>query len=206
MNVLDKRQILPGLSAGEKSLLVLELGCGSSKRVPEAIGIDSQNYDCVDIVGDVFDVLRFVPSASVDVICSFHFFEHIPDLAGLLEEVARVLKKGGKCEIVVPHFSNPYFYSDYTHRTFFGLYSMCYFASDSMFSRKVPNYGKVISYELVDVNLLFKSPKPFYFRYGFKRFIGSVFNLNGFMKELYEENFCYLFPCYEIRYSLKKLS
>ncbi len=206
MNVLDKRQILPSVSAGEKSELVLELGCGDAKRVPEAIGIDSQNHDCVDIVGDVFDVLRLVPSESVDVIYSFHFFEHIPDLEGLLDEVARVLKKGGKCEIVVPHFSSPYFYSDYTHRTFFGLYSMSYFALDLLLSRKVPTYGKVISYELVDVNLLFKSPKPFYFRYGFKRFIGALFNLNGYMKELYEENFCYLFPCYEIGYSLKKLN
>jgi ubiquinone/menaquinone biosynthesis C-methylase UbiE len=206
VNVLDKRQILPSVSAGEKSELVLELGCGDAKRVPEAIGIDSQNHDCVDIVGDVFDVLRLVPSESVDVIYSFHFFEHIPDLEGLLDEVARVLKKGGKCEIVVPHFSSPYFYSDYTHRTFFGLYSMSYFALDLLLSRKVPTYGKVISYELVDVNLLFKSPKPFYFRYGFKRFIGALFNLNGYMKELYEENFCYLFPCYEIGYSLKKLN
>ena len=205
MNVLDKRQILRSLSTGDTSGLVLELGCGSSKRVPEAIGVDAQDYDCVDIVGDVFAVLRQVPSMSVNAVYSFHFFEHIPDLAGLLDEVARVLKNGGKLEIVVPHFSNPYFYSDYTHRTFFGLYSMSYFASDSLFSRKVPTYGKVISYELVDVDLLFKSPKPFYFRYGFKKFIGALFNLNGYMKELYEENFCYLFPCYEIRYSLKKL-
>ena len=206
MNVLDKRQILRGVRTGDKSELVLELGCGSSKHVPEAIGVDAQNYDCVDIVGDVFDVLRLMPSESADTVYAFHFFEHIPDLAGLLEEVARVLKKGGKCEIVVPHFSNPYFYSDYTHRTFFGLYSMSYFASDSLLCRKVPTYEKVISYELVDVNLLFKSPKPFYFRYGFKRLIGALFNFNGYMKELYEENFCYLFPCYEIRYSLKKLS
>ncbi len=206
MNVLDKRKILSAHIVDDTSRLVLELGCGSSKRVPEAIGVDAQDYDCVDIVGDVFDVLRQVRSMSVDAVYSFHLFEHITDLSGLLNEVARVLKKGGKCEIVVPHFSNPYFYSDYTHRTFFGLYSMSYFASDALFSRKVPTYGKVISYELVDVDLLFKSPKPFYFRYGLKKFIGMLFNLNGYMKELYEENFCYLFPCYEIRYSLKKLA
>ena len=192
--MLDNGQILRGISTGDTSGLVLELGCGSSKRIPEAIGVDAQNYDCVNIVGDVFDFLRLVPSASVDAVYSFHFFEHIPDLAVLMDEVARVLKKGENLEIVVPHFSNPYFYSDYTHRTFFGLYSMSYFASDSLFSRKVPTYGKVISYELVGVDLLFKSPKPFYFRYGLKRFIGALFNLNGYMKELYEENFCCVFP------------
>ena len=83
---------------------------------------------------------------------------------------------------------------------------MSYFASDSMFSRMVHTYGKMVSYDLVYVNLLFKSPKPFYFRYGFKSFIGSLFNLSGYIKELYEENFCNLLPCYEIGYSLKKLS
>lgn len=206
MNVLDKKQILRDVINGDTSRLVLELGCGSSKRVPEAIGVDAQNYECVDIVGDIFDVLRQLPSMSVDAVFSFHFFEHIPGLAGLLDEVARVLKKEGKLEIVVPHFSSPYFYSDYTHRIFFGLYSMSYFSVDSLFSRKVPTYGKVINYELVDVDLIFKSPKPFYFRYGIKKFLGALFNLNGYMKELYEENFCYLFPCYEIRYSLKKMS
>lgn len=68
MNVLDNWQILRGISNGDTSGLVLELGCGCSKRVPEAIGVDEQNYDCVDIFGVVFDVLRLVPSASVDAV------------------------------------------------------------------------------------------------------------------------------------------
>jgi hypothetical protein len=29
-----------------------------------------------------------------------------------------------------------------------------------------------------------------------------VFNLNTYMKEFYEENFCYWIPCYEIQYEL----
>ncbi|MEZ4677697.1 MAG: hypothetical protein R2932_26125 [Caldilineaceae bacterium] len=35
-----------------------------------------------------------------------------------------------------------------------------------------------------------------------KRFLGLLFNLNTYMRELYEENFCYLIPCYELRYEL----
>jgi hypothetical protein len=56
----------------------------------------------------------------------------------------------------------------------------------------------------VSVDLIFKSPKPFYGRYAFKSIIGFLFNSSIYMKELYEENFCYLFPCYEIRYQLRK--
>lgn len=203
MNVLDKKRVLDGIGTGGR--LALELGCGNAKKVRDAVGIDARDHDCVDIVGDVFDVLRQFPDQTVDAVYSFHFFEHIPDLSALLDEIARVLKPGGRLEIVVPHFSNPYFYSDHTHKTFFGLYTMCYFASESLFSRKVPTYGRTIRYELVGVDLEFKSAKPFYFRHGIKKCFGALFNSNGYMKEFYEENCCHLFPCYEIKYSLNRL-
>jgi hypothetical protein len=54
--------------------------------------------------------------------------------------------------------------------------------------------------------LIFKSPKPFYFRWGFKKTAQVVFNLTSYLKELYEEFFCYLIPCYEIKYVMKKIS
>lgn len=202
-NVIDKKQVLKAIGKGDS--ITLELGCGNSKKVAGAIGVDAQDHECVDIVGDVFDVLRQFPEQTVDAVYSFHFFEHVPDLAGLLDEIARVLKVGGRLEIVVPHFSNPYFYSDYTHKTFFGLYTMCYFASESLFRRKVPIYGRAIRYELVEVNLGFKSTRPFYFRHGIKKCFGALFNFSGYMKEFYEENCCNLFPCYEIKYLMNKL-
>ena len=31
-----------------------------------------------------------------------------------------------------------------------------------------------------------------------------MFNLNRYTRELYEENFCYLFPCYEIRFEMRR--
>ena len=55
------------------------------------------------------------------------------------------------------------------------------------------------------VDLEFKSARPFYGRYAFKYVIGKVFNSCNYMKELYEENFCYLFPCYEVRYILRRM-
>lgn len=203
MNVIDKKQILKTI--GKCDNITLELGCGNSKKVAGAIGVDAQDHECVDIVGDVFDVLRQFPEQTIDAVYSFHFFEHVTDLGGLLDEIARVLKVGGRLEIVVPHFSNPYFYSDYTHKTFFGLYTLCYFASGSLFRRKVPTYGRTIRYELVEVDLEFKSTRPFYVRHGIKRFLGAFFNTNNYMKEFYEENCCYVFPCYEIRYLMNKL-
>jgi hypothetical protein len=34
--------------------------------------------------------------------------------------------------------------------------------------------------------------------------VGWLFNSCRYMQELYEENFCYIFPCYEIRFVLEK--
>lgn len=184
--------------------IVLELGCGTRKRHAEAIGIDAIDYPSVDIVGDIYEVLAQFPPRSVDAVYSYHFVEHVPDVPKLLSELARILKPNGALEFVAPHFSNPYFYSDPTHRSFFGLYTFCYFASNSPFARQVPTYGYKTQFRIAKVDLIFKSPRPFVFRYGIKRVIGSLFNSCTYLRELYEENFCYLFPCYEVRYILRR--
>jgi ubiquinone/menaquinone biosynthesis C-methylase UbiE len=202
ITLLDKKNILSNIDG--LTMVKLELGCGEHKKIPDAIGIDALDYPGVDIVGDIFEVLRAFPAASVDAIYSFHFFEHIADLSALLDEMSRVLKTGGKLEVVVPHFSNPYFYSDPTHKTFFGLYTFCYFSRNTLFSRQVPTYGKEIKFELVAADLIFKSSRPFVVRHGIKKLLGKVFNCCIYMKEFYEENLCHLFPCYEIKYQLRK--
>jgi len=202
-NVIDKhgllrKQIIP-------DPLVLELGCGSRKRTAGAIGIDALDYPDVDIVGEVYDVLRQFPSGCVNQVYAYHFIEHVDDIDKLMVELSRVLKPDGLVEFVAPHFSSPYFYSDPTHRSFFGLYTFCYLSVGSPFRRKVPTYQKNLPFKLERVDLRFKSPRPFFIRYALKTFIGKFFNSCNFMKELYEENFCYLFPCYEICYQLRRL-
>lgn len=183
--------------------LVLELGCGDRKKNDHAIGVDQLDFPCVDLVGDVFEILDKFPDHSVDKIVSFHFLEHVNDLSGLLAVFSRILKKGGMIEATVPHFSSPYYYSDPTHKNQFGLYTFCYFTGRHPLARTVPTYGVSFPFEIAAVNLIFKSPKPFYFRYAFKRAVGAVFNSSVFMKEFWEENLCYLFPCYEVEYRIK---
>jgi ubiquinone/menaquinone biosynthesis C-methylase UbiE len=189
-----------------KSKITLEIGCGSRKKDSYAIGIDKLNYPCVDLVGDIFEILRLFPDSIVDEVTSSHFFEHIPDVEGLLTELARILKKNGDLFITVPHFSNPYFYSDSTHSKFFGLYTMSYFSNDEILHRKVPKYQRKINYTLKNITLSFKSSPPFYLRFIFKKLFGYLVNINNYTKELYEEMFCYFISCYEITYQLKKIN
>lgn len=200
--IVDKNNIIPNL-VHSGSPVIIDIGCGNHKKNPNWIGIDFLDYDCVDIVGDIFEVLKAMSDNSVDEVYASHFFEHIGDIKRLLGEIERVLKKNGKINIIVPHFSNPYFYSDYTHTLFFGLYSFCYLTNSSLFIRKVPTYQNVTSLELTNVHLGFKS--PFYLTYAIRRFIlQPIFNSSNFIKEIYENSFCYVFPCYELTYSITK--
>lgn len=202
MKIIDKKELLGRIDDLEE--IVLELGCGHRKRHPTAIGIDLRDFPGVDIVGDALAVLRKIPDNSVATVYSYHFFEHLENVEAYMIELNRTMRGGARLHIVTPHFSNPYYYSDHTHRTPFGLYSLSYFCKNTFFRREVPNYHKELDFELMNVGLIFKSSPPFYLRWGIKKIFQFIFNLSGYMMELYEENFCYFIPCYEIRYELLK--
>jgi len=183
----------------------IEFGCGSRKRDNKSIGIDVDSYDGVDYVIDVYEALRNLPDGSVDKISSYHFLEHIQDLKLFFQEVYRVLKPGGVLISVVPHFSNPFFYSDPTHKNFFGLYTFSYFAKSTLFSRKVPTYSAVSGLFVCDISLIFKSIRPRFGRHVIKKLASLLVNVSSFTKELYEEMFCWLIPCYEIKCTMRKV-
>ena len=180
--------------------VVLELGCGPNKT-PGRIGIDRIDLPGVDIVADIDKGLGFLPDSSVDAIYSESFFEHINDLEGLVREVARVLKPDGYNWLFVPHFSNPYYYSDYTHKSFFGLYTLRYFCADEdQLRRKVPNFYSDVRIRVVSQRLIFFS--NFALTRWLKKVFQKVINSNSWLQEFYEENLCYLIPCYgmELRF------
>jgi len=188
---IDLNQILSG-----NQPVILELGCGKNKK-PGAIGIDRIDLPGVDIVADIENGLDFIPDDSVDEIYAHSCFEHIRNFEKLMSETVRVLKKDGKAFVYVPHFSSPYCYSDPTHIRFFGLYSFYYFTgSKYQLSRKVPDYYFKTKIKIVSQKLVFDS--PFLLRKIVKRVIGAIFNLSRFSQEFYEENLCYIFPCYAI--------
>ena len=58
----------------------------------------------------------------------------------------------------------------------------------ALFRRKVPTYNRHNKFELIGVSLGFRSERP----------------SSNYLKEFYEENLCYLLPCCEIEYHLRK--
>jgi len=185
--------------------LKLDLGCGTSKRGPDFVGVDVLDGPGVDVVGDALDVLRALEDERVVEVYSAHFFEHVDDLSALIDELERVLVVGGRLHVIVPHFSNPYYYSDPTHRRPFGLYTFSYFADDPVLRRRVPTYGRDPRLRLQAARLVFRSAIEFRARYRAKAALGWLVNRSVWAQEFYEENLAGIVPCYELDFELVKV-
>lgn len=196
----DRNNLIPGLSLRNK--VVIELGCGPAKSISDAITIDMLDIEGVDIVCDLDEGLPFLKDDSIDEIYSFHFLEHVKDVNFIMREIYRVLKKGGKNIGRVPYFANPYFYSDPTHKTTFGLYTFSYFSKIPYFKRNVPTFYNDVNFEIKVVEYRFQS--RFFLRHKIKRGFQRLFNSGKYIKEFYEEQLCYLLPAYELYFELEK--
>jgi len=202
MVYIDKRGVLEGPS--ESYPTIVELGCGNRKAIEDSLGVDLLDSPCVDIVGDAVDVLRMFPPGSLKEIHAYHFIEHVDDVDELLEVIARTLEPGGVFICVAPHFSNPYFYSDPTHKTFFGLYTFCYWTESTLFKRTTPAYKPVINLVLTSVDLIFRDSRPFYVNYAVKRVFGGLMNSTRGTREFYERWLTGFLSCYEVLYKVTK--
>ncbi|UCE99069.1 MAG: methyltransferase domain-containing protein [Planctomycetota bacterium] len=176
--------------------VVVELGCGKKKK-QGSIGIDKIDLPNVDIVANMENGLPFLPDNSVDQIHCRSVLEHVENFENLIREIVRVLKNDGTAHIFVPHFSNSYYYSDYTHKRLFGLYTFYYLVDQNhQLKRKVPNFYTDIKINIKSQRLVFTS--PFWCSRHIKKLIGFLFNCHRCLQEFYEAHLCWLFPCYGI--------
>jgi hypothetical protein len=109
-----------------------------------------------------------------------------------------VLRPDGECHITVPHFSNPHYYSDYTHKTPWGLYSLGYFCKAGWpYRRKVPAFYNDVSLRLISQKVRFTS--QFALIRLLKKAVQAIVNAGRPMQELWEENLCWQLPASELR-------
>jgi SAM-dependent methyltransferase len=183
--------------------VAIEIGCGPKRRDMSVITIDRVDLDTVDIVADIEQGLGFLPDRCVTRLYCRSVLEHIENFESLLREMLRVLKEDGQAYIYVPHFSNPYFYSDYTHKRFFGLYSFYYFVDpQKQLKRKVPVFYTDIRLEILSLKLVFKT--PFWISRHLRKLFGLLINSCRCMKEFYELHLCGLVPCDGIEIVFKR--
>jgi SAM-dependent methyltransferase len=184
--------------------LILDLASGSRahrKKAQGRVTTDALDLPDIDVVCDLNEGFPFLPDNSVDEIYSHNALEHIENLLFLMDEIHRVLKPTGRKRLFVPHFSNPYYYSDPTHHNFFGFYTFYYFSDrQEELKRPVPAFYFTRKFVVEDIRLRFISPfRTINLAY---RLVERIVNCHRRTQELYEHSFCYLIPCYGIEVTL----
>lgn len=95
----------------------LNIGCGTDIK-EGCINLDRNSLDGVDVVWDLDEFPYPFEDNSIDRIFAFHILEHVEYYEKTMQELNRIMKKGGAIYIRVPHFSAPIANSEF-HRRFF---------------------------------------------------------------------------------------
>ena len=185
-----------------KKLLKLNLGSGPKNLnyKKNYYSVDHLDLNGVDIISDLNKPFNLLPDNCTQSIYSSHVFEHIENLDNLLNEIHRITIPKGNIEIIVPHFSNPYYYSDPTHTRFFGLYSMYYYVDqkDQPKIRKVPDFYSKNKF------IVNKIQYDFFSRDFFDRLINPLLfwlvNKNIYSQDFYERHFSGIISARQIHY------
>jgi len=189
--------------------LRVNLGCGNKRR-EGFIGVDLGDFPAVDVRQDVMSYLRSLANGSVAEVYSRHFLEHLepPVFQQLLGEVDRVLQPGGRVHLIVPHYSNPYFYSDPTHRLPFGVHTFSYLCERTCLHRGVPDYARRKGWSLTNVKVGFL-PYERWHLFGRRMpmlsdWLNRCVNRSTLRVELFERYLCGVLSIYEVEYFVDK--
>ena len=143
---------------GDLDAAILDLGCGHGALIHVARQMGHKNLRGVDGSleqvaaaerlgvegvrhGDVIQTLAEEGDASLDCVVSFDLIEHFTkdELIGLVDEIFRVLKPGGRWIIHTPNAESPFgnrmLFWDFTHELAFTRTSLAQLLLSSGFSR-----------------------------------------------------------------------
>jgi ubiquinone/menaquinone biosynthesis C-methylase UbiE len=95
----------------------LDLGCGPNKK-EGFVGCDIREFPGVDVVGNLGNDPWPWEADSVDEVHCSHMLEHLswPERVFFFNELHRVMKKGAKATIIIPHWASSRYYGDPTHK------------------------------------------------------------------------------------------
>jgi ubiquinone/menaquinone biosynthesis C-methylase UbiE len=108
---------------------ILDVGCGLHKW-PGATGMDINPRTDADVIHDCGVVpYPFADNEFDEIVCR-HVAEHVPDVLAFVAELHRIAKPGGVIRLWTPHYTNPDWPTDPTHRNHFNSYSFDCFVED----------------------------------------------------------------------------
>ena len=105
---------------------ILDVGCGANKY-PGAVGMDYNTRTAADVIHDLGEFPYPFDDNEFDEVISRHVIEHVPDPMRFITELHRITRPGGRIKLIAPHYSNPDWATDLTHRNHLSSYSFNYF-------------------------------------------------------------------------------
>ncbi len=101
---------------------ILDIGCGTNK-VAGAIGMDVNPRTAADVIHDLDDLPYPFAADSFDEVIGRHVIEHVKEPLAVMCELHRITRPGGIVRLIAPHWTNPDFATDLTHRNHLNSYS-----------------------------------------------------------------------------------
>ena len=176
---------------------ILDVGCGTNKTVG-AIGLDNNPRTGADVIHDLGEIPYPFPDSEFDLIVSNHVVEHVPDVMAFIAELHRITRPGGRIRLLTPHYTNPDWASDPTHRNHINSYTFNTFLP----GRQVFDFYTQVQLGPVDchVSLL-----------GFWKALGIEFIVNldrksykmRFLRKFWEQYLSYIFRGKELRFEFE---
>jgi len=184
-----------------KQKTIINFGCGTT-RMKRAINVDIIPLPNVDRVIDFEKFPYPFPNNSVDEIHMYFVLEHLKNHFQVITEVYRILKKGGKVYIRVPHFSSVYAWGEFTHQRgyawgSFDIFeegnSRCYYSGIRFkVVQKRIKYFLTYPYNWYKFNTWFPHWEKFWYGFLVKAFVKIIQFLIDLSPEIFERFWCYL--------------
>lgn len=121
------KQEAPKPALVEAQPFKLDLGCGTQKK-EGFIGVDKVKFPGVDVIHDIGRHTWPWKNDSVDEVHCSHTVEHLKweERVFFFNELYRVMKKGAKAAIILPHWCSSRYYGDPTHQAPFSEWGWLY--------------------------------------------------------------------------------
>lgn len=176
----------------------LNLGCGTDIR-KDYINIDFINGNGVDIVHNLNQTPYPFEDDYFDEIYASHVLEHLDgDWFKIIKELYRIMKRGGRLLIKVPHFTSATAFIE-NHRRFFRYRSFETFEDQK--TLKALDQIDYYKFKIVSRKIIFNK-WPLFYNYPIELFS----NINKTAAIIYENTFLRsLFPAEELVFELKKI-
>jgi len=104
------------------AMKILDVGCGTNKT-EGAIGLDNNPHTAADVIHDLGEFPYPFADNEFDLVVASHVVEHVPDVMAFIGELHRVTKAGGRIKLLTPHYTNPDWANDPTHRNHINSYT-----------------------------------------------------------------------------------